>query len=75
MARVLACDGCGQPRTELARIGRVIEREFCTVCAEKAAAYLADLDALHAQVALDWSRRLAELRARYQSQGFGEFPC
>ena len=63
-----ACDGCGEMLAEgkqPAHVGTVLKRDYCEECQPIAKAYLAAVSALHTDIASEWMRRLAEIRARF----------
>ena len=66
MAQVILCDGCGGVGA-CTKVGHVLRRDYCEGCAERAAAYQGEIDALHERVAQDWKDGLAEIRKTYSS--------
>ena len=61
-----ACDGCGEMMPEgkqPAKVGSVLQRDYCECCQPIAKAYLALVNELHNDIASEWQRRLAEIRA------------
>jgi len=71
MARIMACDNCGQP-AQLWSVGLIEPREYCETCLEIARAYLAAVDAAHEQTVLDFQMRLEEAKERHK---LAEYPC
>ena len=63
-----ACDGCGEMMPEgkqPAKVGSVLARDYCECCQPIAKSYLALVNELHNDIATEWQRRLAEIRARF----------
>ena len=63
-----ACDGCGEMMPEgkqPARVGSVLARDYCECCQPVAKAYLALVNELHTDIASEWQRRLAAIRAKF----------
>ena len=61
-----ACDGCGEMMPEgkqPARVGSVLARDYCECCQPVAKAYLDLVSVLHTDIANEWQRRLAAIRA------------
>lgn len=66
MAQVTLCDGCGGAGN-CGKVGYVLRRDYCEVCFERAAAYQAEVDALHDKLAHAWQDGLVEIRATYST--------
>jgi len=47
MAKVSTCDGCGKQSDELESLGWVIQKDYCSDCAEEVNKYLQEYDDLH----------------------------
>jgi late competence protein required for DNA uptake (superfamily II DNA/RNA helicase) len=73
MAHKYICDGCGKQEdtmSSLEPVGHVVPAIYCPDCLTKVQEYMNELDVLHSQLALGFSKKLVALRKKHTKNNF-----
>jgi len=70
MAITAECDRCHETiKGEVLRRGYVVRREYCEVCVEEIDVMLSEIDELHDNMAAQWDKKIAKIRASHNTKG------